>query len=315
MRACGLSLCLGDKPFVIHGASAYGEMDQPVAELARAAGAGVNVIEIVEFETAYHDLASATSEATWRRVDRYLYEAQKAGLHVLLNLSSYGWALEAAGQDPVTTDWRPYLQMVAGRVNTLTGVRYSDDPTIALVELWGEIRAPRQTQYPLRGTTEQITGFYRRTLAEWKSLDPHHLVASGGFSYLDWDSGIDWQAIMSDPNDALCEIEINAVSDRDVTAPKVSRFCQQLGKPWFLAAWSSCEKKAPDFPGDINYAKDDAGMAAHAHDMTQVAAGKGEAMPAVGWSFWNLGPSTALPACDIGPQTPQTEGALRADGR
>ncbi len=315
VSVCGLSLCLDGKPFVIHAATTYGEMDHPKAELARARRAGVNVIELVEFETAYHDLASATSEATWKRVDHYLYEARRAGLHVILNFSSYGWALEAAGQNPVTTDWGPYLKRVADRINTLTGQRYGDDPTIALVELYGEIRAPKQSAFPLRGTTRQITDFYHRTLSQWRALDSRHLVASGGFSYLDWDSGIDWRTIMSDPNDALCEIEINAVSDRDVTVPKVSRFCQKLGKPWFLAAWSACRKKAPDFPGDIDYAKNDAQMAGHARDMTKVAQGKGEAMAAVGWSFWNLGPSRKVPSCDIGPQTPRTERALRRSER
>jgi hypothetical protein len=321
VRVCGESLCLGDQPFFVRGASIYGAMDHPGAEMALAKAAGLNTIEIVEYEMNYHDLNSATAEDTWQRVDRNIAEAGKNGLHVILHLASYGWSVEKAGQNPVTTDWEPLFKFVAGRVNTVTHVPYVNDPTIAIIELFGEIRAPyhKTHGFPLSGTKEQINSFFSRSLAEWKKLDPNHIVSSGGLSYLGWNSGIDWKTIVSDRNDAICDLETNA--DTDYLAVKdFTQQCKDLGKPWLLAAWSSCIKKAPDFKGDINYVKDDAGMAAHLQDMYNLALGKAfstaqPAMASAGSVFWNLGPYASIPTCDIGPQTPETFEELTKDDR
>lgn len=312
VRVCGTQMCLNGHPFVIHGATAYSHYDDPEHEIALAKRAHVNVIELVEFDTEYHVLSDTMSEATWTRVDRFLAAAHEAGMHVILHFAEYGQSLAAAGITPTTVDWKPYLSFVANRVNTVTGVRYKDDPTIAMVQLYGEIDAPN-FGVPTAGTTAEMTAFFHRSLTEWHQLAPKILINTGGFSYINYpNSGIDWKTIVSDPADSVCSVEINSTADRDVSVPNMSSFCKQLGKPWFLSAWSSCYNHHPWGDADIDDWPNDAAMAAHAQVMEQISAGRrstgpAPAMPAIGNDFWNLGASAVTEGtCDIGPQFPQT---------
>jgi aryl-phospho-beta-D-glucosidase BglC (GH1 family) len=277
--------------------------------VALARRAGLNTLELVEFDTRYHTLSDTESSATWSRVDAFIAAAKAGGLHVILNLSEFGQSLQAAGQPAVTTDWGPYLKFIANRVNSVTGVRYADDPTIAMVELWGEIPAPN---YPNSvGTTQQITDFYSRSLAEWGTDAPNILVSSGGFSYInDPRSGIDWKTIMADPANAACDVEVNSTADLSVSVPSVSSYCRSLGKPWFLAAWSSCFG-ASRGAWDLDYWSSDAAMAAHARAMISVADGVSVPTP-LGDDFWNIGDTAAVTGtCDIGPQFPLAFAALQ----
>src|SRR5262249_3197841 len=156
---------------------------------------------------------------------------------------------------------------------------------------------------------------FHRTLSELKTLFPHHLVSTGGFSYLNETNaaGIDWKTIMSDANDDVCAFEINSQGDRDVTTPMVSKFCQGIGKPWFLSAWSTCVGKPKDFPSDIDHWPTDDQAAVHAQDMYDIAAAKSgtpAVVPAIGSDFWNLGTQQA-PTCDINPSFPKTFGVVQ----
>ncbi|GAA2760203.1 hypothetical protein GCM10009872_55640 [Actinopolymorpha rutila] len=317
VRVCGTRLCLHGHPFEVRGATAYSHYDDPRAEVTLARRAHLNVIELVEFDTRYHDLSDTMSEATWTRVDKVVAAARAAGMHVILHFAEYGQSLAANGTTPTTVDWKSYLRFVANRVNTVTGVTYKNDPTIAMVQLYGEIDAPN-FGVPTAGTTEQMTAFFARTLAQWHELAPNIPASSGGFSYLNYsNSGIDWQTIMADPNNAACGVEVNSTADRDVSVPNVSSYCKSLGKPWFLAAWSSCYNHNPWGPEDLDHFPDDATMAAHAREMKLVALGRradgpAPAMPAIGSDFWNLGAGPVVEGtCDIGPQFPQTFAAVR----
>jgi hypothetical protein len=318
VTVCGRQLCLSGHVWRVHGATAYGAYDDPQGELALAQRAGVNTLEIVEFEARYHTLPDTMSETTWTRVDTLIAAAKQSGLHVLLNLSGYGQSLLAAGYKPTTTDWDPYLRFIINRINTKTGVRYGDDPTIAKIELYGEIDAPNY-DVPLRGTTAETSAFFSRTLRELKNLDSHHVISTGGFSYInDPHSGIDWESIVADPNNATCDVEVNSYDDRNISVPNVSSYCQGLGKPWFLSAWSSCYSDKRWGAGDINNWPDDAAMAAHARDMYQLeratnASPTGLAVAAIGSDFWNLGDRPLKSSmCDIGEQFPQTLAVVQA---
>jgi hypothetical protein len=309
VTVCGTALCADGMRFDERGATAYGQYGNPANEVALARRANLNALELVEFDTRYHTLSDTESSATWNRVDAFIVAAHAGGVRVILNLSEYGQSLQAAGQPPVTTDWGPYLKFIANRVNTVSGVRYADDPTIAMIELWGEIPAPN---YPKPvGTTQQITDFYSRSLAEWRAAAPDILVSSGGFSYInDPHSGIDWKTIMADPGNAACDVEVNSTADLSVSVPSVSAYCRSLGKPWFLAAWSSCFG-ASRGTWDLDYWSSDAAMAAHARVMIGVA--DGVAVPApLGDDFWNIGDTAPVTGtCDIGPQFPLTFAVLQ----
>jgi hypothetical protein len=316
VRVCGMSLCLEGKPFRVKGATAYGTYDNAAAEVSAAVAANLNTLEIVEFETMFHTLSDTMSEATWLRVDKMVAAAGNAGLHVIFNLSSYGQSLEAAGQTATTVDWQPYLQFITSRVNSVNHVTYKNDPTIALIELFGEI--PQPNGQGTNGTSQQMTDFYHRTLTELASLDPNHLHSTGGFSYLDEPNaaGIDWRTIMNDPADSICAVEVNSSGDRNTSVPMVSAYCKSIGKPWFLAAWSSCIGSSSQFTGDLDNYPTDAQGAAHATDMYAVASNTGvsgtaPAIAAIGSDFWNLASGSA-PTCNINPGFPQTYAVVKA---
>jgi hypothetical protein len=186
-------------------------------------------------------------------------------------------------------------------------VAYRDEPAIAGWELWGEIPAPNYGD-PMRGTTAETTEFYRRTLAQLQPLVPNQIVSTGGFSYLnDAGSGIDWRTIVSLADNDTCDMEINSWDDRNVTTQMFTDFCEGLGKPWRLAAFSSCQGSS-HFPSDINHWSTDAEMAAHHRDMYAIAAGAAPATyPGLGSHFWNLRDEPARDdQCSIGHQYPLT---------
>jgi hypothetical protein len=305
---CGTSLCLRGVPFVIKGATGYGTYDDPDGEIQLAQAGNINTIELSEFDTQYHVLSDAMSEATWTRVDRFIAASAQAHMHVILNLSEYGQSLQAAGQIPETVDWGPYLAFIANRTNSVTGVPYKDDPTIAMVELFGEICYPGETDSSCpagtSGTAEQMAEFFHRSLDEWHAAAPNILVSSGGFSHLNGSTTIPWQQIMADPLNSTCDMEINSPNDVSDSVAKVTSLCQSIGKPWFLAAWSSCYDSTsyPFFTATDN------DMAAHAGDMYSLAAGGDPAAyPAVGSSFWNLQDTgTSTGTCNLSPSFPAT---------
>lgn len=304
---CGTQLCLNGQPFIIHGGTAYGTYGDPSAEVALSQQAKVNTLEMVEFDTDYHQLSDTESSDTWDQADAFITAAHAAGLHVILNLSEYGQSLQAAGDNFTTTDWGPYLSFIANRVNTITGVQYKNDPTIAMVEIFGEAPSPDGDGGGCNCTTTQLTSFFENTMSEWHALAPNILVSSGGFSYLnDSGSGIDWKTIVSDPINTTCDMEINSSDDENITTPMFTSYCKSINKPWFLSAWSSCYQ--PDGQTYPFYTTTDAEMAAHAQDMYNIAAGGSPATyPAIGSDFWNLRNEGAPQGtCSISPSFPLT---------
>jgi hypothetical protein len=308
--AQGRQTLLDGAPFVMHGATVYGwGIDNRAALINLALQARLNMIEPVNFESTFHDLSTSMSESTWTRIDDLLDRCRTAGLKLLLNLSGYGHSLAAAGQKPATTDWGAFLTFVMNRVNTVNGRRYRDDNTIAKIEVYGEIEAPNYAE-PMRSTTAETTAFFARTLRQLRALTSSHLISTGGFSYLDTEnSGIDYQTIMADPYNQTCDVEINSFPDRDVAVPKVAAYAGQIGKPWFLAAFSSCQGAA-GFTGDANHWADDAAMAGHLDDCYRIARAQGATAPAptypaCGAHFWNLAQTAAATGnCDISPNYP-----------
>ena len=326
VTVCGLSLCINGQNFTIHGATAYGTYSQPSTEIALAQASKINTLELVEFDTQYHTLSDTESTATWTRVDQFIADAKAAGIHVILNLSEFGQSLQKLGITPTTIDYNtytdsansintPYLSFIANRTNTITGVQYKNDPTIAKVEIFGEICFPGEsdTTCPAgtSGTTAQMQSYFSRTENEWHSLAPNILISSGGFSHLDStdnptgvSSGIPYQAIYNDPANSVCDLEVNSTNDYNNSVPKVTNYCKQIGKPWFLSAWSSCYQDT----GYPYYLATDQAMATHAQDMYNLVHGQSPSNEVgIGSDFWNLRDiGVSAGHCDIGPAYPLT---------
>jgi mannan endo-1,4-beta-mannosidase len=147
-------------------------------------------------------------EATFAHFDRVIKEASDRGLKLIIpfvnNWDNFGgmceyvkwcnltnasiciadepwpFGLKTAVHDSFYTNnctkniYKQYVSYFLNRTNTLTGIKYRDDPTIFAWELANEPRARSDTT----GTT--LNNWIGEMSAYIKSLDPNHLVTPGG---------------------------------------------------------------------------------------------------------------------------------------
>jgi hypothetical protein len=78
--------------------------------------------------------------------------------------------------------YRQVVAYVMNRVNTVTGVRYKDDPTILCWETGNELFQTTGTRTPAQWTIDVARYI--------KSLDSRHLVMDGSYGYYGWPSAI-----------------------------------------------------------------------------------------------------------------------------
>jgi Tol biopolymer transport system component len=229
--------------------------------------------------------------------------------------------------DPYSPDdsasWDSFLQFVATRVNTVTGVEYRSDPTIAIVSFAGEPNPPNSGE-PLKPTTQELTDFYARVFDEWKSYDPNHLVTSGGLLHIDWEalyggsSGIDHEAIFSLPNQDVLSIHnyfgrLPATAANDTKTAVVATAAASLGKPWITEEFGFPEQPVDNSttPATI-YTETDRGT--WFRTVFDIQRNPPAGVPSAGVAFWNLGPEVAVSSHDVNPGTPATWTAVLGAG-
>ena len=294
---CGRSLCQAGSPWYLYGASVLSGLDDPASTSARARSAGINTLRIVNFlDERGAPAVAAFDEWHWARLDRMIADAGANGLKVILDLSTHRNMLANAGLNPYTHDWGPFVSFAANRRNSVTGVRYADDPTIALVAVAGEVEPINTPDNRIGVTTAQVTEFFQRTFAQWRSFDAVHPVSSGGLLHYGWNSGIDWQAIFAAAD--VCSIHNYSPSDIAST-PAVAGYCAALNKPWITE----------EFGWEISLG--DASRAAAFQTIYDLNALNGSA----GVAFWNLGPQSVSPTFDVNDSTPLTLDVVRRNRR
>ena len=297
VQTCGIRLCLGGSTFPFFGASVLAGPDDPASSVAQARAAHLNVIRVVSFLHEEQDPTSAPyDEERWQRVDRMIAAARQAGLKVELDLTTYRNLLIAHHINAYTYDWRPFIRFVTHRVNTVSRETYGSDPTIALVAFAAEVEPPGSPDVPVNYTTAQITGFFARTLAQWRAQDRHHLLTTGGLLHLDYDTGIDWRSIMRLPVVSVAAIHVYSVGDERVTVPQVSAFAIALKKPWITEEFGN-ERGLGD--------------AVRARWFAQMYELQSRYHSA-GVAFWNLGIQTVSPTYDVNTSTPLTLAVVRS---
>ncbi|NOK63961.1 MAG: Endo-1,4-beta-mannosidase [Chloroflexi bacterium AL-W] len=162
------------------------------------------------------------------RLDYVLAKADELGLRLTIVLTN-NWK-EFGGMDQYVTwydltyhdqfytdarvkqaykDWAKHL---INRTNSITGVRYRDDPTIFAWELANEPRCGNGGNKPVSGncTTETLTDWADEMSTYIKQLAPNHMVAVGDEGFFnrsgesDWTynggEGVDHEALLSLPN-------------------------------------------------------------------------------------------------------------------
>ena len=295
LTACGTQLCLSGQPWTLALGTVYGGLDDPASATARVRALGLNAVRVTDFLDVHGDLRTAPyAEAAWVRVDRLLAAASNTGLHAVLDLSTYRNLLRTQGGNPYTADWRPFLEFVASRVNTATGTRYADDPTIAAVSFAGEVDGVNSGDNTYGLTTATLTTFYRTVEDQWHRIAPGPLLTAGGLSHLDWDSGIDWQAIFALPHNDFAALHVYTHGDRETAVPAVAGFSRAIGRPWVIEEFG--------FPADLP----DVERARRYADMYALADRYG----AAGTGLWNVGAQTT-DTYDVGPQFPLTSAVVR----
>ncbi len=70
-----------------------------------------------------------------------------------------------------------YVRAIVGRINSITGARYVEDPAIMAWQLANE---PRPGETAAKGYLPAYAAWIRSTARLIKSIDPHHLVSTGG---------------------------------------------------------------------------------------------------------------------------------------
>ncbi len=299
VRVCGTALCLHGAPWSLEMGTVYNGLADPQSAVSQVSALGLNTVRITDFLDVNGDPATAPFDETgWRAVDRLIAAAADAGLHVELDFSTYRNLLKRVGGNPYTVDWLPFLRFAADRVNTATGVRYADDPTIALVSFAGEVDGITGGDNTYGLTTAELTGFYRTVEAFWRSIAPGQLLTAGGLSHLDWDPGIDWRAIFSLPDNDINALHVYTAGDANKTVPAVAQFSGSTGKPWIIEEFG--------YPASLP----DADRADRYRRMFDRAA----ANHAAGVGLWNVGTQTTG-TYDVGPQFPLTAGVVRDHAR
>jgi endoglucanase len=236
------------------------------------------------------------------------------------------WCIENAASctDPYSTDmsgaWDSFLQSVATRVNTATGLQYRSDPTIAIVSFAGEPNPPNSGE-PLKPSTQELTDFYARVFNQWKAYDSNHLVTSGGLLHIDWEelyggsSGIDYQAIFSLPNQDVLSIHnyfghFPATAANDTKTSKVATAAANVGKPWITEEFGFLQQPVDNSTTPpTTYTEADRG--AWYRNVYEIQRSPPAGVPSAGVAFWNLGPEVASGSHDVNPATPATWDAVR----
>jgi mannan endo-1,4-beta-mannosidase len=129
-------------------------------------------------------------ETTAQQLDWILYQADQAGIRVILTLTNYWsdyggmpWYVSqcirpGASADLFYTDscsqtyFKQWIDFLVTRINTYTNRAYRDDPTIFAWELANEPRSGDSTG-------ETVRTWVSQTAAYIKSLDPNHMVDTG----------------------------------------------------------------------------------------------------------------------------------------
>ncbi|MGV8880482.1 MAG: cellulase family glycosylhydrolase [Sphingobacteriaceae bacterium] len=284
----GEKLYLNGQEWIAHGASLYptgansnykdlGFKDYMKSTLDLAIFDKFTTVRVVNF---IEGVTTNPYDATvWASVDYLISEAASHKLKVILDLSTFrNYLLRDKGKMPYNyADWKDMIDFV--------GKRYKDNSTVWLYSLAGEAEAPRAgdaAHIALRPTTQQLITFYKETSNALNAIAPDQLISCGGFIFLDYDSGIDWQSIFALPNIHLPAVHVYGDGMKSII-PTISAWTKQHNKPLFIEEFGK-EKTAPDHD-----------IAAYFQEIYTIT----KTNNLVGACFWNYGPQTNNDSFDM----------------
>jgi mannan endo-1,4-beta-mannosidase len=237
VKASGTNLVQDGKRYIVKGTNQYylfykskKMIDEVIDD---AAAMGLNTLRTWGFcegelkdGYCFQPSPRAYHEPTFQKMDYIIYKASQKGIKLVIplvnNWDAFGgmnqyvsWSPTAPKEhDAFYTDawtrqlYKDYASYFLNRVNTITGVRYKDDPTIMMWELTNEMRA--QSDY----SGSKIQDWVVEMSAWIKRVDSNHLLSTGmeGFGR---NENKDW---LHDNSQGTRYIENHAVKDIDVVA-------------------------------------------------------------------------------------------------
>lgn len=197
-------------------------------------------------------------ETSFAHLDHVLAGARARGVRVILVLanrwSAYGGVpelLRFAGQPiagaeataaeldgffacaPCVELWRAHARRLLERTNTVTGVRYVDDPTILGWELMNEASAPAGA------AADRLVAWIDAQAAFVRALAPRQLVSAGHVGYLERGDRRVWRRVCALPGIDYCDSHAYPEQDARLLVPADLRrwiadrakIARTLGKP------------------------------------------------------------------------------------
>jgi mannan endo-1,4-beta-mannosidase len=290
VRVRGTEFVVGDQPFRFVGANIdpmHGDINRPrAAEIIKALPTdGLTVARVWVLGEGLPDAtdwsrrfelfrAGPTDfiESSFALLDTVLAEAKKAGVRVILTLSNnwkdYGgapmylhWAgLSSEGlgleefyrNEKTRAFFRAHLLQVLARKNSLTGVRYVDDPTIFSWELMNE-----STVLTAEGQKARMA--WIAEMAQLiKARDPNHLIAAGLLGYSMRAERAEWIRVHQLPEVDYCDSHLYMQnSEGGISLSRMQQFLDDraqlaqfvIGKPLVIGEFGFRTDGAPTYLG------------------------------------------------------------------
>ena len=296
----GGSLWLDQKPFRAAGANVYylqgnlanaqqlgdaARLKQAREELDVLVCLGLPVVRTWAFNerTAAEDVASMMPGPNQFReegllaLDQAVAEVKERGLRVILTLSD-NWAYYGGldryaswvgkSHDDFFTDaqlkgfWKSYAARLLSRVNTVTGVRYRDEPAILAWEIGNEYRC-----HSCAGTAK-LHAALQEQATYLASLGPSQLIADGGEGFDDQPSG--WGLSNSYPvsgGEGASFSTLSSIPELDLLSFHVYPVSWGLSAQDTLLWYDGHQQRAASggkvaYPGEYGWQGDDAARAA-----------------------------------------------------
>lgn len=291
MRTDGSRFCFNGKRVMLYGASVFPywehnktiyraeawlrpdfkEYIDGILELAQQAN--LNTLRVTNYLNVD---PSWDARVIWTNMDYFIAEAEKRHIWVVLDLSTYRHWLTRHGVKAVfnAENWRNFIRFVTKR--------YKNAVNISYISITGEIPATSEKET----TATEYVQFYNTVLDLIHTGDSgNHLISIGGLLYLNFDSGIPWQALYSLPYNDIVAIHLYSDGDRNITLPAVSEFARVIDKPFLIEEFG--------FKQEIS---DEERSKAYIKTYKLV-----ESSQAAGVLFWNLGTENAPASYDVSP--------------
>ena len=278
----------------------YNSRDDMDKVFASAQAHGMNMFRVtaVIYDFPEADLSKDLSDAVLKRLDMVIELARTHGMKVIIDLADIPTLTGRHSNpqfdftDPANFDrFKAEYALIPGRVNSISGVPYKDDPAIFSWSISGEVCPYGLQLNPdgsvnLNSLSRDVNNWERfvvRAAQEIKKYDPNHMISDGGMLHISPNGPVNdatgkpyWQTVWSNPIFDYCAIHIypddkelakaNALPIAPPYAfsfpvgqwanlPRYKEFAATLSKPLIVEEWGlQTDKHQPDNPaGQLVY--------------------------------------------------------------